>query len=364
MVIAIVLVVIVVASLLFHFLSPWKLTEVASNWHSMDAMLDITLVITALVFVAVVMFMAWALIRYRHRPGNRAHYQPESKKLEWWLMGLTTVGIVAMLTPGLVVYSDFVRVPDDAMEVDVVGQQWQWSYRFPGDDGALGVVDASFISADNPFGIDPNDPRGGDDRLQRGGDLHLPLDRPVKMLLRSKDVLHNFYVPQFRAKMDMVPGMVTHFWLTPTRTGRFEVLCAELCGVGHFNMRSHVVVAANDDFVAWQQALPTFAGAASAAGALTPVERGRELAQSKGCVACHSVDGSRGVGPSWKGIFGAERKLADGSSVVADEVYLHEAIVEPNAKVVEGYPPLMPPMPVSAEEVAALIAYIESLGAG
>ncbi len=363
MVIAIVLVVIVVASLLFHLMSPWKLTEVASNWHTMDAMLDITLYITALVFFAVMGFLIWVLIRYRHRPGQRAHYEPESKKLEWWLIGLTTVGIVAMLAPGLVVYSDFVRVPDDAMEVDVVGQQWQWSYRFPGDDGELGRSDARFISFDNPFGIDPDDPRGRDDRLQQGGDLHLPLDQPIKMLMRSKDVLHNFYVPQFRAKMDMVPGMVTHFWLTPTREGRFEVLCAELCGVGHFNMRSHVVVAAHDDFLAWQQALPTFAGAA-ASSSTSPAERGREVAQARGCIACHSIDGSRSVGPSWKGLFGAQRKLVDGSTVVADEAYLRTAIDDPNAQVVEGYPPLMPPLPLPAEETAALIAYIESLGEG
>lgn len=363
MVLAIVLIVIAIASFLFHFLSPWHPVELASNWVAMDDMLSITLAITALVFLAITLFVAWSLIRYRHRPGSRAHYQPDSKRLEWWLMGLTSIGIIAMLAPGLAVYSDFVNVPEDAMELDVVGQQWQWSFRFPGEDGRLGLVDTRFVSAENPFGIDPDDPDGQDDRLLQGGELHLPMGQPVKALLRSKDVLHNFYVPQFRAKMDLVPGMVSHFWFTPTREGRFEILCAELCGVGHYNMRGFVVVASADDFTAWQQALPTFAAtSAPAAVATDPVAQGRQLAQAKGCIACHSIDGSRGVGPSWKGVFGSSRKLVDGTVVTADEAYLHESMVSPNARVVEGFPPVMPPLPLSDEESAALIAYIESLG--
>jgi cytochrome c oxidase subunit 2 len=361
MVIAIVLIAIVVASLLFHLLSPWQPVEIASNWGAMDQMLTITLAITGLVFAAVILFTAWALIRYRHRAGSRAHYQPDSKRLEWWLMGLTGVGIIAMLAPGLVVYSDFINPPADAMAIDVVGQQWQWSYRFGGDDGKLGLVDVRFISAENPFGIDPDDPNGRDDRLLLGGTLHLPEGQPVKALLRSKDVLHNFYVPQFRAKMDLVPGMVTHFWFTPTRQGSFEILCAELCGVGHYNMRGQVVVASADEFSAWLAALPTFASASATAPATDPVARGRQVAQAKGCIACHSSDGSASVGPTWKGLFGSERRFADGSSGTADEAYLHESIATPNARVVEGFPPVMPPVPVDEAESAALVAYIESL---
>ena len=114
-----------------------------------------------------------------------------------------------------------------------MGQQWQWSFRFPGEDGVLGTSDFRNIGPENPFGLNPDDPNGQDDVLIEGGELHLPLDRPVKVLLRSIDVLHDFYVPEFRAKMDMVPGVVTYFWFTPTRTGTFEVLCFELCGTGH-----------------------------------------------------------------------------------------------------------------------------------
>ncbi len=242
MLIAIALIVLVVATVLFHFLTPWWFTPIASNWTTVDSTVDVTFWVTGIVFVAVNLFLAYCIIRYRHRKGNQAHYEPENRKLEWWLTGITSVGIAAMLAPGLSVWAKFVTVPKDASEVEVLGQQWAWSYRFPGKDGLLGASDARLISVDNPFGMDPNDPVGQDDVLVQNPQLHLPIDKPVKMLLRAKDVNHQFAVPQFRMKMDMVPGMVTHFWFTPTRTGEFDVLCEQLCGVAHFAMRGRVVV--------------------------------------------------------------------------------------------------------------------------
>src|SRR5690606_10066189 len=120
--------------------------------------------------------------------------------------------------------------------------QWHWLYRFPGEDGVLGTVEIAYTSVDNPFGINPDDPNGQDDVLVAHPELHLPLGQPVKLLLRSTDVLHNFTVPQFRVKMDLVPGMVTYQWLTPTQVGSYEVLCEELCGLAHYAMRGRVVV--------------------------------------------------------------------------------------------------------------------------
>ena len=242
MVLAIVLVLLVVGSLLFHFLSPWYFTPIASNWGTIDDTITITFWVTGFVFVAVNLFMAYAVIRYRHRKGSRAGYEPENKKLEAWLIGLTTVGVVAMLAPGLFVWAKFVEVPKDAAVVEAMGQQWHWSFRFPGKDGMLGTVDARHVSDKNPFGMNPDDPNGQDDVLVSSPELHLPLDKPVKVLLRSMDVLHNFAVPQFRVKMDLVPGLVTYIWFTPTRTGKFDLLCEELCGVAHFAMRGKVVV--------------------------------------------------------------------------------------------------------------------------
>jgi cytochrome c oxidase subunit 2 len=256
---ALILVLVAAGSVIFHWLSPWWWTPIASNWHYIDQTLIITFWITGVVFVAVVGFMAWCVYRYRHRPGQIAQYEPENKKLELWLTVATALGVAAMLAPGLFVWNEFVTVPRDATEIEIVGQQWRWSYRLPGKDGRLGTSDVRLISESNPLGLIPSDPAGQDDVVIDAEDLHLPIGRPVKVLLRSIDVLHDFYVPEFRAKMDMIPGSVTYFWFTPTRTGSFEAICAELCGVGHPMMRGRVVVQTEAEYQAWLDGQRTFA---------------------------------------------------------------------------------------------------------
>ena len=193
-----------------------------------------------------------------HRKGIKAAYEPENAKLEWWLTVATAVGVAAMLAPGLVVWYEFVTVPKEATRVEVLGQQWLWSYRLPGKDGVLGKSDTRNVNSDNPLGIDVKDPHGRDDIVIEGEELHLPIGKPVEMLLRSIDVLHDFYVPQFRAKMDIVPGMVTYFWFVPTVAGTYEVLCAELCGIGHHTMRGTVVVDDEDAYQEWLNKQETF----------------------------------------------------------------------------------------------------------
>jgi cytochrome c oxidase subunit 2 len=160
------------------------------------------------------------------------------------------------------------------MPVEVVAQQWNWSYRLPGADGVLGRADNRLIGFDNPVGIDPDDPAGQDDLIIEAADLYFELDQPVHILLRSIDVLHNFYVPEFRGKMDMVPGMITFFWFTPTREGNFQVLCAELCGTGHGFMRGGVVVAGTEAYQAWLAEQMTFADFAAARQAERPTQVG------------------------------------------------------------------------------------------
>ncbi len=259
MFLAIVLVIIAIGSVIFHIWTPWWATEIASNWGSIDDAISITFWITGVAYVVIILFMAYCIWRYRYRPDRRADYEPENNKLEWWLTWVTAAGVVGLLTPGLLAWNDFVTVPEDATELEVVGKQWEWNYRLPGKDGKLGTTSIKFINDDNPFGINPKDPNGKDDVLIEGDDLHLPMDQPVKFLLRSIDVLHDFYVPEFRAKMDLVPGMVTFFWLTPIRTGKFDVLCAELCGVGHHVMRSTVVVDDKAGYQKWLSGQETFA---------------------------------------------------------------------------------------------------------
>jgi len=215
MVVAIILVLVAVGTVVFHFWSPWWFTPIASNWGSMDTTIVITFWVTGVVFIAVILFTAYCVFRFRYQPNRRAEYEPENKKLEVWLSALTAVGVAVLLAPGLIIWNNYVTVPDDAAEIEVVGAQWDWKYRYPGADGVLGTSDVRLISDDNPFGLNPGDANGKDDILVDSDDLHLPIDKSVNVLLRSIDVLHDFYVPQFRAKMDMVPGLVSFFWLTP-----------------------------------------------------------------------------------------------------------------------------------------------------
>lgn len=259
MAVALILLLVAIGSVLFHLFSPWWWTPIATDWSYIDHTINITFWITGFVFTAVIAFMAYCVFRFHHREGRQADYNPENKKLEWWLSVGTGVGVAAMLAPGLVVWHQFVTVPADATEVEVMGQQWQWSFRLPGKDGRLGTSDVRNISPENPMGLNRDDPHGQDDVVIDNGDLHLPIGKPVKVLLRSVDVLHDFYVPEFRAKMDMVPGMVTYFWIKPIRTGTFDVLCAELCGAAHYQMRAKVIIEDEKDYHAWLEQQQTFA---------------------------------------------------------------------------------------------------------
>jgi cytochrome c oxidase subunit 2 len=341
------------------------MTPLASNWGSIDDTMLITFIITGIVFIAINFFIAFAVIKYRHDKNRKAKYEPENKKLEIWLTVLTSIGIIAMLAPGLVVYSDFVNVPEDASVVEVVGQQWSWSFRFPGDDNQLGKSAIKHISIDNPFGVDPLDPAGQDDVLVVTNRLALPVDKPVKILMRSKDVLHDFYVPQFRVKMDMVPGTVSYIWLTPTVVGEFEILCAEFCGVGHFNMRGYVEVMQQQNFDKWLLSQPTFAASMlknSSEKLSVLAQSGQKVAETSGCFACHNFTDSS-IGPTWNGLFGKTQNLANGQTVLVDEAYIKESILNPTAKLVKGFAPIMPAMQLTDLQFKALSAYIKEKGA-
>lgn len=260
MIAAIIILLVAVGSVIFHLVSPWWWTEIASNWGFIDTTIIITFWVTGVAYVAILGFIGYCIWRFRNRPDGQkdVEYEPENKALEWWLTVATSIGVAVMLAPGLVAWYQFVTPPEDATEFEVLGQQWAWSFRLPGADGKMGKADTKNITPENYFGVDPNDPAGKDDVLILGGDLHLPIDKPVKVLMRSMDVLHNFYVPQFRGKMDMVPGSVTYFWFTPTRAGTYEVYCAELCGVGHHMMRGYVVVDTAEDYQTWLGEQQTF----------------------------------------------------------------------------------------------------------
>ena len=256
--VAIAFLLITVGSVVFHFWSPWWWTEVASNWGGMDDTIILTFWITGFVFVVICLFVSYCVWKFAYRKDRRAEYKPEDNKLEKRLTWITTIGVAALLAPGLVVWNAYVTVPENAYKVEVFAYQWGWKYRLPGDDGILGKTDIKYISDENPFGLILEDPNGKDDRLVDGDELHLLLDRSVKFELRTIDVLHNFYVPQFRGKMDMVPGIITYYWITPTKTGDYEVLCAEYCGSGHYAMRGRVIVDKEKDYKKWEAKQITF----------------------------------------------------------------------------------------------------------
>lgn len=258
MFVAIMLTLVTVGSVIFHFWSPWWWTEVASNWGNIDDTIILTFWVTGTVFVAICLFMAYCVWKFRYNKNKKADYKPENTRLEWILTIFTSIGVAALLAPGLIVWNQYVSVPDDAYEIEVMAQQWYWNYRLPGSDGVLGTSDIENITDDNSFGINTNDVNGWDDILIEGDDIHILINRPTKILLRSLDVIHNFYVPQFRAKMDMVPGSVTYYWFTPTRVGNFEVLCAEYCGTGHYAMRGRLIVDKEKDYLAWLGEQMTF----------------------------------------------------------------------------------------------------------
>lgn len=288
---AIALFLLVIATVVLHFVFAyyfdWWFTPLAADWAGIDLTVLITLWVTGFVFVAINAFMAYCVWRFRHKPGHKAVYEPENHKLEINLSIFTTVGVVLMLAPGLFYWAVFVNVPEDARDYEVMAQQWQWQYRYPGADGILGTADTSYISQSNPFGVNPEDPNGQDDVIVNDPQMRLPVDQDAHFLFRSNDVLHNFTVPQFRVKMDLVPGLISYMWFTPTEVGAYDVLCEELCGIGHFIMRGQVVVETEEDFNTWLAAQPTFAETQNMVAANPAAGQ----AQYALCATCHGQQG-------------------------------------------------------------------------
>lgn len=366
MLIALLVLAVVVGSVVFNFTTPFHLGPIASNWGLIDVTIWITFVLCGAAFVVLGLYMAWWIYKYQYKPGNLSEYEPENPVLEGRLTIITTIGVVVMLAPGLVAWNDYVNVPDDATELEVFSEQWNWKFRLPGEDGVLGKAhNRNYDKFDNPFGIDVNDPYGQDDIVVTSSTIQIPVDRKVKVLLRSLDVLHDFWVPEIRAKMDSVPGMVTYFWFEPIRTGDFEILCAELCGREHHSMRGTMQVVSLAEYQLWLDNQITFAEQQAGIEPLPPeILRGRQVALDQGCFACHSDDGSQVVGPTWKDMWGAEVEFEDGTSMIRDEAYVKESIFEPNAKIVKGFSAgSMTPIAedVSVEDLQMLIEYLKHL---
>jgi cytochrome c oxidase subunit 2 len=249
---------VIIGSVLFHIFTPWWWTDIASNWGAMDDTINLTFWIGGGVFILVCLFMVYCMFKFSYKDGRKVEYKPEDHKLEKILTVATTLGVAALLAPGLIVWNEYINTPKNALNIEVMAWQWGWQYRLPGKDGKLGTAQVAKISDENPFGINLDDLNGRDDVLIQSDELHLKTNRPVQILLRSVDVLHNFYVPQFRSKMDAIPGIITYYWFEPNKVGEYEVLCAEYCGVGHYGMRAKVVVENEQNYENWLNEQETF----------------------------------------------------------------------------------------------------------
>lgn len=298
-----------------------------------DRLLALEFYIIAFIFALVVGLMLYAIVAFRRKSDEGeeaagAYFHGHTMlEIIWTLVPLAVV--LSIATIGTRYFFNIFRDRPGEMVVKVTGQMWSWVFEYPD----YGITSTEAV---------------------------LPVGRPVRFDITSRDVIHSFWVVEFRLKQDAVPGMVKSLWVTPVLEGEYTVRCAELCGAGHTYMYAPVKVVSEEAFQAWVQekTQPTASGGETLDG--------RQVAQQAGCFACHTVDGSPGVGPSWAGLFGEEVVLDDGTKVQADEAYLYESIVDPNAKIVQGYPANVMPATygemLSEAEIQAIIDYIKSLG--
>ena len=269
---------------------------------------------------AVVIFFA---VRYRRRSDED---RPKEIHGSLWLELVWTISplgiVILMFAWGSKIFFQMNRPPDDAMNVSVVGKRWMWKLQHPTGQREI-------------------------------NELHVPVGRAVKLTITSEDVIHSFFVPAFRIKKDAVPGRYNVAWFRATKVGTYHLFCAEYCGTEHSKMIGKVVVMEPEEYQTWLAGGPP---------PESPVAQGEQLFTELNCVTCHRPD-SAGRGPVLNGIFGRGIRLARGDTVVADEFYVRESIVNPATKVVAGYQPVMPTYPglVTEEQLIALIAYIESL---
>jgi cytochrome c oxidase subunit 2 len=284
-------------------------------------------------------FVVYFAIKYR-RGSEEEEPPPEMRDIlaleVTWIVIPLMLALIAFFW-GANVYYALARPPQNALEIFVVGRQWMWKFQHP----------------------------DGQREINR---LHVPLGRPVKLTLASEDVIHSFFIPAFRVKYDVVPGRYTMIWFEATKAGQFHLFCAEYCGTQHSGMIGQVVVLEPEQYEAWLSGesgapLAVAGQGAAIAPAGSLADKGQQLFQSLGCQVCHQRD-RQGIGPVLAGIFGTQVRLQTGETVKADESYVRESILNPQAKITAGFQPLMPPFQgrVNEEEVIQLVAYIKSLG--
>jgi cytochrome c oxidase subunit 2 len=295
-----------------------------------DWLWDLQVKAMSFLFSLIVVPMLYSLLVFRRKKGDTtdaAHVEGNTTLEVVWTV-IPLVVVLGMAFVGAQNLGETRRADPDAMVVNVTGFQWGWSFEYP------------------EYGITSKE-------------LYLPVNKQVLLKMTSRDVIHSFWVPEFRVKQDLVPGRITELRITPTLLGdTYKVRCSEICGTSHAYMENPVIVVEKVAFDAWvaeQQALAAEAGQ-------TPEGRGLALVTANGCRGCHSIDGSPGVGPTWFQLAGSEVPLSGGGTVVADDAFLAESILQPQAKIVAGFEAQqMPAYNFTEEQVADIIAYIKTL---
>lgn len=295
-----------------------------------DRMVNLQLWMIAFLFSLITVFIGYSIVVFRRRKGETEDgaYFKGSTGLEvlWTVFPLATV--IALSFLGAQALGEVRAVDPQAMTVNVTAFQWGWIFEYP-DSGV------------------------------QSNTLVLPVDRQVRLNMTSRDVIHSFWVPEFRVKQDVLPGenLVKELRITPSKIGEYQVMCAELCGGAHAYMNSPVRVVSQEEYDAW-------INEQSNAEAMPPAERGQRQANAAGCLACHSVDGKALAGPTWKGLAGSTVQLQDGGTVTADDEYLYSSIVNPNEQVHAGFAPVMPQNykdTLSEEQIRDIVEFIKTI---
>ena len=292
-----------------------------------DALFQFILVTSIIFFIIVVFGTAYFIYKYRKKGKNEFTADiSENRTLEIVWTVIPTILVFIIFFWGFRTYLKMHVPPAESIEIKATGQKWFWQFDY--ENGASST-----------------------------NDLVVPVGKPVQLLLSSQDVIHSFYVPNFRIKMDVLPNRYTITWFEASHEGEYDLFCAEFCGTGHSKMIGKVKVISEREYKEWLDS------SSNAGEGLSLEEYGAQLYQSKACVTCHSIDGSAGTGPTFSGLLGRTENFSDGTSIAADENYIRESILNPQAKIVEGFQPVMPTYQgiLKDREIDALITYIKSL---
>ena len=319
------------------------LPEQASSFaRRVDSLHYFVIITTMIVSTGVGLTALFFFVRFRRRSETQTtpHLNPP-----WWLeMVFILVPLGFFLSWFARGYRDYIEMrtpPKNAMDIYVQAKQWMWKFSYPGGPNAIGV-------------------------------LRVPANRPVRLLMTSRDVIHSFFVPAFRVKQDVLPGRYTDIWFEAVELGRYQLLCAEYCGTNHSNMRGEVIVLRPEEFDTWladQRRGRVLQQDGTATEDEEPIpqadmiHQGEMLAVRHGCLKCHSIDGSPHIGPTWLDLYLRREPLEGGQTIVVDEAYLTESMMDPLAKVVRGFIPVMPTFKgrLAGSEVAAIVEFIKSL---